>query len=162
MTPTGPEYWYVEKPSIDLLAELGWTPVDAFQEILGPEGSLGRDSQRDVVLVHRLRSAMRKINPEDVPDIAINEAIEVLTKDRTGMDRVRANREVHDLLRDGYRAEWTDDQGTKQIETLRFLDFKDPSNNDLLAVQQMWVNGNRHSRRLDLLLFIDGTPLSLM
>ncbi|MGO1360767.1 MAG: type I restriction endonuclease subunit R [Brevibacterium aurantiacum] len=162
MTPTGPEYWYVEKPSIELLVELGWTPVDAFQEILGPEGSLGRDSQRDVVLVHRLRLAMRKMNPEDVPDIAINEAIEVLTKDRTAMDRVRANREVHDLLRDGYLAEWTDDQGTKQIETLRFLDFKDPSNNDLLAAQQMWVKGNLHSRRLDLALFVNGVPLVLM
>nr|WP_244465373.1 type I restriction endonuclease [Corynebacterium xerosis] len=162
MTPTGPEYRYVEKPSIELLAELGWTPVDAFQEILGPEGSLGRDSQRDVVLVHRLRLAMRKINSEYVPDIAINEAIEVLTKDRTAMDRVRANREVHDLLRDGYLAEWTDDQGMKQIETLRFLDFKDSSNNDLLAVQQMWVKGNLHSRRLDLALFVNGVPLVLM
>lgn len=162
MTPTGPEYWYVEKPSIELLAELGWTPVDAFQEILGPEGSLGRDSQRDVVLVHRLRLAMRKINSEYVPDIAINEAIEVLTKDRTAMDRVRANREVHDLLRDGYLAEWVDDQGAKQIETLRFLDFADPSNNDLLAAQQMWVKGNLHSRRLDLALFVNGVPLVLM
>ena len=31
------------------------------------------------------------------------------------MDRVRANREVHDLLRDGYRAEWTDDRGEQRV-----------------------------------------------
>lgn len=162
MTPVGPEYLYVEKPSVELLSELGWTPVDAFQEVLGPEGSLGRDSQRDVVLTHRMRFAMRELNAEHVPDTAINEAIEALTRNRSAMDRVRANREVHDLLRGGYLAEWTDDQGTKQVESLRFLDFKDPSSNDLLAVRQLWVKGDLHSRRLDLVLFVNGIPLVVM
>ncbi|WP_147796917.1 type I restriction endonuclease subunit R [Cellulomonas sp. Y8] len=162
MVPTGAEYLYVEKPSMELLEQLGWAPVDAFHEVLGPEGTVGRDSQHDVVLTHRLRFAMRKLNPEHVPDAAINEAIEALTKDRTVMDRVRANREVHELLRDGYRAEWTDDRGEQQIETLRFLDFGLPTNNDLLAVQQMWVKGNLHSRRLDVALFVNGIPLVVM
>lgn len=162
MTPTGPEYWYVEKPSIELLTELGWTPVDAFQEVLGPEGTLGRDSRRDVVLTHRLRLAMRQLNSEHVPDKSIDEAIEVLTKDRSVMDRVRANREVHGLLRDGYRTEWTDDRGEKRVEMLRFLDLGAPLSNDLLAVQQLWVKGNLHSRRLDLALFVNGIPLVLM
>ncbi len=162
MAPAGPEYLFVEKPSMELLAELGWTCVDAFQEILGAQGTLGRDSQRDVVLTHRLRFAMRKINSIDVPDASINEAIEALTKDRSIMDRVRANREVYDLLRDGYQAEWTDDNGDKQIATLRYLDLTDPANNDLLAVQQMWVKGNLHSRRLDVALFVNGVPLVLM
>lgn len=162
MAPKGPEARYVEEPSMELLARLGWTPVDAFAEVLGPQGTLGRDSQHDVVLTHRLRFAMRKLNPEEVPDLSINEAVEVLTKDRSVMDRVRANREVYDLLRDGYRAEWTDETGEKRIETLRFLDLKDPANNDLLAVQQMWVKGNLHSRRLDVALFVNGVPLVLM
>ncbi|WP_457207198.1 type I restriction endonuclease subunit R [Nocardioides sp. P5_C9_2] len=162
MVPTGAEYLYVEKPSMELLAELGWTPVDAFHEILGSEGTLGRDSQHDVVLTHRLRYAMRKLNAEYVPYASIDEAIETLTKDRTVMDPARANREVHDLLRDGYRAEWTDDSGAKQIETLRYLDLSEPANNDLLAVQQMWVKGTLHSRRLDAALFVNGVPLVLM
>lgn len=145
-----------------LLGQLGWTPIDAFHETLGAHGTLGRDSQHDVVLTHRLRFAMRKLNGEDVPDASINEAIDALTKDRSVMDRVRANREVYDLLRDGYRAEWTDDSGDKRIETLRYFDLKDPTNNDLLAVQQMWVKGDLHSRRLDVALFVNGVPLVLM
>ncbi len=44
MMARGPEYYYVEKPSMELLAELGWTPVDAFYEVLGGEGTLGRGS----------------------------------------------------------------------------------------------------------------------
>ncbi|MGI8457364.1 MAG: type I restriction endonuclease subunit R, partial [Propionibacteriaceae bacterium] len=162
MTPTGPEYFYVEKPSMELLQQLGWTSVDAFQETLGAGGTLGRDSQRDVVLTHRLRSAMRKLNFGHVLDSSIDEAIEVLAKDRSVIHRVRANREVHDLLRDGYQAEWTDDKGNKQFETLRYLDLSNPGNNDLLAVQQMWVKGNLHSRRLDVALFVNGVPLVLM
>ncbi len=156
MTPSGPEFAYVEKPSMELLGQLGWTQVDAFQESLGPQGTLGRDSQHDVVLTHRLRFAIRKLNEPDVPDASINEAIEELTKDRSVMDRVRANREVYDLLRDGYRAEWVDDRGEKRTRTLRFLDLRNPADNDLVAVQQMWVKGHLHSRRLDVALFVNG------
>ena len=162
MMAKGPEYDYVEKPSMELLAELGWTPVDAFHELLGAQGTLGRDSQHDVILTHRLRLAMRKLNAEDVPDLAINEAIEVLTKDRSVMDRVRANYEVYDLLRNGYQAEWVDGNGDKQIETLRYLDLGDAVNNDRLAVQQMWVKGPLHSRRLDVALFVNGVPLAVL
>ena len=98
MVPNGPEARYVEEPSMELLGQVGWTPVDAFSETLGAQGTLGRDSQHDVVLTHRLRFAMRKLNDPEVPDTAINEAVEALTKDRSAMDRVRANREVYDLL----------------------------------------------------------------
>ena len=37
MMARGPEFDYVEKPSMELLAQLGWTPVDAFTETLGAQ-----------------------------------------------------------------------------------------------------------------------------
>lgn len=162
MVPAGPEYYYVEEPSMQLLGELGWTRVDAWQETFGPGGTLGRDSQHDIILTHRLRAAIRTLNPIDIPDASIDEAVEAVTKDRSVMGRVRANREVYDLLRDGYRAEWVDEHGNKRIELLRYLDLADPTANDLLAAQQMWVKGNLHSRRLDVALFVNGVPLVLM
>ena len=162
MVPVGGEYLYVEKPSLELLGQLGWIAVDAFQETLGPSGTLGRDSQHDVVLTHRLYAAVRRLNPADVPDMAVAEAVAAVTKDRSVMDRVRANREVYDLLRDGYRAEWVDENGDKRIDLLRYLDVVNPAANDLLAVQQMWVKGTMHSRRLDVALFVNGVPLVLM
>ena len=60
----------------------------------------------------------------DIPDPVIDEAVDAITKDRSIMDRVRANREVYNLLRDGYRAEWTKERGDKRIETLRYLDLR--------------------------------------
>jgi len=162
MQARGPEALYVEEPSMELLAELGWTRVDAFFEVLGAGGTLGRDSQHEVVLSHRVRAALRRLNPADVPDGSIQEAIDAITRDRSVMDRVRANRECYDLLRDGYPAEWMDERGEKRGELLRYLDLKDPTANDLLAVQQLWLKGPLHSRRLDVALFVNGIPLVLM
>lgn len=162
MTPSGPEYLYVEKPSMELLAELGWQTIDASQETFGPTGMLGRDSQRQVILAHRLRQVMRALNDSTTPDSAIDEAIEAITRDRSLMHPVRANHEVYGLLRDGYTAEWQDEHGDAQIATVRYLNLADPTANDLLAVQQWSVRGPLHLRRPDVVLFVNGIPLVLM
>ncbi len=63
MTPGGyTEDGLVEQPALALLAELGWSVVNAWSETFGPTGTLGRDSMHEVVLVHRLRDALRWLN----------------------------------------------------------------------------------------------------
>jgi type I restriction enzyme, R subunit len=151
----------VEVPSLELLEELGWTVVNAFKESFGPAGTLGRDSMRQVVLEHRLRDALRLLNP-NVPEAAREEALVAVARNRSVMDRVRANREVHDLLRDGYRAEWRDESGGRQYATVRIVDFRDSSKNDWLAAAQVWVAGDLHRRRTDTVLFVNGIPLVLL
>jgi type I restriction enzyme R subunit len=151
----------VERPALELLGELGWTVVNAFRETFGPAGTLGRDSMRDVVLTHKLRDALSWLNPQ-VPEAIREEALAALAKDRSVMDRVRANREVYDLVRDGYRAEWQDEAGDRQYATISYVDFRDSSNNDWLAASQVWVAGDLHRRRADTVLFVNGVPLVLM
>ncbi len=114
----------VEQPALELLAQLGWTVVNAFSETFGPAGTLGRDSMHDVVLTHRVRDALRWLNPQ-VPEAIREEALAAIAKDRSVMDRVRANREVYDLIRDGHRAEWQDEHGEKQYATVQYVDFRD-------------------------------------
>ncbi len=150
----------VEGPSLELLEQLGWTHVDAFEEGFGPAGSLGRDSQRDVFLTHRLRDALTALNPQ-VPVVVREEALAELTRDRSVMDRVRANREVYDLIRDGYRAEW-DEAGQRKFATVVFIDFRVADRNDWLAVSQLWVTGDLYKRRPDTVLFVNGIPLVVM
>ena len=151
----------VERPALELLEELGWTVVSAFRETFGPAGTLGRDSMHDVVLIHRLRDGLRWLNPQ-VPAAIREEALAAVARDRSVMDRVRANREVYDLVRDGYRAEWQDDNGERQYATVQYLDFRDSSNNDWLAASQVWVAGELYRRRADTVLFVNGIPLVLM
>jgi type I restriction enzyme R subunit len=162
VNPPGPysEAGLVEEPALELLAELGWEVVHAWGETFGPAGTLGRDSMHEVVLVHRLRDAIQRLNA-GVPEHIREEALQAFRKDRSVMDRVRANREVYDLVRDGYRAEWRDDRGESQFATVCFVDFSDSSKNDWLAASQVWVAGDLYRRRTDVVLFVNGIPLVL-
>ncbi|MEZ5374382.1 MAG: hypothetical protein R2704_16990 [Microthrixaceae bacterium] len=94
----------------------------AGSEEFGSAGTLGRDSIADVVLVHRLRDAIVRLNP-GLPALVAQEALDEFVKDRSAMDPVRANKAVHELLRDGYRASWRNDDGDDVYETVRFIDF---------------------------------------
>lgn len=147
----------VERPALRLLRDLGWRVATGFGETLGSAGTLGRDSQAEVILVHRLRDALRSINP-GVPDAAIETAIERLTANRSAMDRVRANREVYRLLRDGTKVE-TEINGNRETVTIRYVHWDRADANDWLAVSQLWVTGEMYKRRADVALFVNGVPL---
>jgi type I restriction enzyme R subunit len=150
-----------EQPALRALAALGWDVVNAFTETFGPAGTLGRDSQDQVVLVYRLRDALERLSP-DVPWHVREEALEELVRDRSIMDRVRASQEVHGLIRDGYKASWRDDGGEVQEATVRYIDFRHADENDWLASNQVWIAGELHRRRADTILFVNGIPLVLM
>src|SRR5215211_6411845 len=161
MTPRAlTEAELVERPALDLLAELGWTVVNAYTETLGRTGSLGRDSLHEIVLIHRLRDALQHLNPS-IPDDIREEALAAVTKDRSVMDPTRANREIYSLLRDGYSAEWRDHTGEPGFATVRYVDFTDPTRNNWLAASQVWIAGELHRRRADVILFVNGISLVL-
>ncbi|MDP8928198.1 MAG: type I restriction endonuclease, partial [Actinomycetota bacterium] len=150
----------VEQPAMKLLRDLGWEVASGFDELLGRAGTLGRNSQAEVVLGHRLRSALRGINP-GVPEEALDEAVEVLTQNRSAMDRVRANREVYRLLREGLKVE-TEVDGRPETVAVRLIHWDNVEVNDWLAVSQLWVTGEMYQRRADIVLFVNGIPLVLV
>ena len=55
----------VQKTFADHLRDvLGWESVYAYNtETFGPNGTLGRDSERDAVLKRELRNALERLNP---------------------------------------------------------------------------------------------------
>ena len=148
----------VEQPALQLLSQLGWEPASGFNEVLGPAGTLGRDSQTQVVLIHRLRNALRGLNP-GAPDEAIGKAIDVLLANRSLMHPVRANRDIYKLLRDGTKIEVQATDGTTDIVTVRYMNWDSVHTNDWFAVSQFWVTGEMYKRRADLVLFVNGIPL---
>ena len=148
----------VEQPSLRLLEQLGWEVVSGFDETLGPAGTLGRNSQSEPVLGYRLGDALRSLNP-GVSQSALDEAAEQLLADRSAMGRVRANREVYGLLRDGARVEVPGDGGERRMVAVRFVDWNRASANDWLAVSQFWIAGDMYKRRADVVLFVNGIPL---
>jgi type I restriction enzyme R subunit len=93
----------IEQPAIQLLEhELGWNSVNAFDEWSPGISSLGRETKREVVLTSRLEPALQSLNPE-LPAEALDAAVEELTRDRSALSLVEANREIDKLLRGGVK-----------------------------------------------------------
>ena len=69
----------IQKSAADLLEnELGWQSVYAFdKETLGADGTLGRQSYAEVLLLRELRSALLRLNGW-MTDRQVSEAVDVL------------------------------------------------------------------------------------
>src|SRR5438132_1004062 len=93
------EQHLVEIPAIEVFEDLEWETVNAYHEVLGPDGTLGRDNKSEVFLVRRLRAAVERLNPGISPE-AIDEAVAEIMKPRVALHYARANQEVYSLLRD--------------------------------------------------------------
>lgn len=153
----------IEQPAMELLQCLGWKTYNAYNEF-GAAGSspLLRETKGEVVLVGRLRPVLERLNPE-VPREAIAEAMEELTRDRGTMDPVAANREVYKLIRDGVSVAFEDPKSGEQTsDYVKVIDWEDHGANDFLAVNQLWVTGEMHTRRTDVIGFVNGIPLLFM
>ena len=50
----------IEQPAIARLQSLGWQAANCYQESFGPQGSLGRQTPAEVVLLPRLLAALRR------------------------------------------------------------------------------------------------------
>jgi type I restriction enzyme R subunit len=149
----------IEQPTIALFVELGWETLNCYHENFGPLSLLGRETMADVVLPHRLRAAIEKLNPGISPN-ALELAVDELVKDRTTLSPVRANQEVHRLLKNGIRVPTRrGDDEEESIETVQVIDWTTPGNNDFLLASQFWISGDYGKKRADLVGFLNGIPL---
>jgi hypothetical protein len=67
----------IETPTLALLKDLGWENANCLNGSFGAEGTLGRKTSSEVVLLSRLRPALERFNPE-LPLHTINLAIDEL------------------------------------------------------------------------------------
>ena len=150
----------IEQPAIALFRDLGWTSANCFYETFGEQGTLGRETSSDVVLIKRLRAALGKLNP-GLNEDAASQAIEELTRDRSTMSLVQANSEIYRLLKNGVKVTVRGgEQGQEDtVETIRVIDWNEPANNDFFLASQFWVTGEMYKRRADLVGFVNGLPL---
>lgn len=140
----------------------GWENVYAYNsETFGSQGTLGRVSERDVVLVRDLRAALERLNP-DIPLPARQQAIEKLTRVDFARSLIQHNREFYQFLRGGVPVEWRDASGETRHAHARVIDFRNADHNRFLAVRELKVQGVRvphYNRRADLVCFVNGLPL---
>jgi len=145
----------IEAGLLETFRELG------YETVAGPEIAPGgerpeRESFRDVVLVERLRAALRRLN-RALPAGVIEDALrKLLRSDRPGL--VESNRRFHQMLVEGVDVE-VPLEGRIAYEKARVVHFDDPRMNDFLAVSQLTVVGERG--RLDVVVYLNGLPVAV-
>jgi type I restriction enzyme, R subunit len=143
---------------------LGWLADVGYGHVYGPDiahdgASPERASYRQVLLIDRLRKAVARLNP-NVPQAAREDAIKQVIDLGTPV-LLAANRHFHRLLVAGVPVQYPID-GETRGDFVRLVDWAEPARNEWLAVNQFSITGPHHTRRPDIVLFINGLPLVLI
>jgi type I restriction enzyme R subunit len=156
----------VEEAALAWLEAVGWRIAHG-PDIAPDMPAAERRDYSEVVLAQRLRDALARLNPA-LPAEALEDAFRKLTRPQAP-DLMQRNRALHRLLVDGVTVEYRTREGEVRGAQARVLDFDDPAGNDWLAVNQFSVTdlpagqaGNKHSRRPDIVLFVNGLPLAVL
>ncbi|MEY3775401.1 MAG: Type restriction enzyme protein [Verrucomicrobiota bacterium] len=149
----------VEEAALTWFGELGYA-VGHGPHLAPGEPKAERDGFGEVVLVGRLREAIRRLNPA-IPEEAREEALRKVLRVAT-TSLVQTNRSFHRLLRDGVDVEYARPDGSIKGDKARLVDFADVRANDWFVVNQFTVIEAGHNRRPDVIVFVNGLPLALI
>ncbi|MBI2842375.1 MAG: type I restriction endonuclease subunit R [Armatimonadetes bacterium] len=151
----------VEQAALAWLEDLGYTVLHGPEIAAGMLGAERSDpNYHDVILEERLRQALVRLNP-DLPNEALEDAYRKLTRG-DAPSLVERNRAAHRLIVDGVTVEYRRKDGSIAGAQARALDFDTPDNNDWLVVNQFTVAEGQHTRRPDVVLFVNGLPLAVI
>ena len=148
----------IETFAIELLTILGYEYIYA-PDIAPDSENKERESFAEVLLLDRLQTAVKRINPS-IPTEAQAEAIKEIQ--RIASPEMLANNETfHRLLTEGIPVSKRVD-GVERGDRVWLIDFKNPKNNDFIVANQFTVIENGNNKRPDILLFVNGIPLVLI
>jgi type I restriction enzyme R subunit len=148
----------LEQEALGWLAEVGYQHRNGPD--LAPDGSTPeRSDYRQVLLVERLRQAVAALNP-NVPQAARDDAVKQVVDLGTPV-LLAANRQFHRLLITGVPVQYQRD-GETRGDFVKLVDWAAPVRNEWLAVNQFSITGPHHTRRPDIVLFVNGLPLVLI
>lgn len=143
---------------------LGWLSEVGYAHLYGPNIAYDgdnpeRESYRDVLLTMRLRTAIARLNPQ-VPLAAREDALRQILELGVPV-QLSANRLFHRLLVGGVPVQYQKD-GETRGDFVRLIDWADVRANEWLAINQFSIQGPKHTRRPDIILFVNGLPLVLL
>ncbi|HKI83915.1 MAG TPA: type I restriction endonuclease, partial [Candidatus Krumholzibacteria bacterium] len=159
MTERGVTESVVEEAALAWLESVGWQVAHGADLVPGTPGAERTDYQH-VILERRLRDALARLNP-GLPAEALDDAFRQITRPE-GPTLTTRNRAFHRLLVDGVPVEYRDDTGAIRGAQATIVDFGAVGSNDWLAVNQFTVTENKHTRRPDVVLFVNGLPLGVI
>lgn len=148
----------LERWVLEILEELGWTPVYGPDMAPGESGA-ERDDYRDVVLDGRLAAAVQWLNSHLPPD-SVAEVVRTVQRAESPLIESE-NWNAYRYLIQGVPVEYRDEGGGLRSDRAWLIDWDNPTNNDLTAINQFSIEGPKRTRRPDVLLFVNGLPLAI-
>jgi type I restriction enzyme R subunit len=145
----------IEEAALEILQGLGYKVIHG-TEIAPDSESPERAKWDDVVLVDRLRSAIDKFNP-DIPTDAKDEALKKVLRS-SSHKLVKNNQTYHKYLTQGVEVEYRT-KGRIKGDIVQLFNFENPKQNEFLAINQFTIIENKHNRRPDIILFVNGLPI---
>jgi len=122
--------------------------------------SNGENSQREgfdsIILEQQFKTSLKRLNP-DLPESARVEAyLQVIN---LGSNDIMTNNEkFHKMITEGVTVEYFKDGNTIGMQ-VKLIDFENYEKNEFWVVNQFAIKENNWSKRLDIVLFINGLPL---
>lgn len=148
----------LEQEVLGWLAEVGYRVVCGY-DVAPDSDKPWRANFNQVLLLDQLRGAIARLNPS-VPMVAREDALaQVVNLDTPA--QLSANRAFHRLLVNGVPVQYQRD-GETVGDFVRLVDFENPTANEWLAINQFTIKGPKHTRRPDIILFVNGLPLVVL
>ncbi|MBC6487346.1 type I restriction endonuclease subunit R [Aeromonas hydrophila] len=148
----------LEQEVLGWLAEVGYRVVCGY-DVAPDSDNPWRANFNQVLLLDQLRGAIARLNPF-VPMVAREDALaQVVNLDTPA--QLSANRAFHRLLVNGVPVQYQRD-GETVGDFVRLVDFENPAANEWLAINQFTIKGPKHTRRPDIILFVNGLPLVVL
>ena len=148
----------LEQEGLGWLRNVGYTLLNGY-EIAVDGATPERPDYKNTLLPLRLRESINRLNP-NIPLAAREDAFRQV-QDLGIPSLLSANRHFHKLLVNGVPVQYQKD-GETRGDFVRLVDWEMPTKNDWVAVNQFTIKGARHTRRPDIILFVNGLPLVLL
>jgi type I restriction enzyme R subunit len=148
----------LEQEALGWLSDVGYTLLSGY-DIAVDGAAPERADYKNTLLPFRLREAINRLNPS-IPASAREDALRQV-QDLGIPSLLSANRHFHKLLVNGVPVQYQKD-GETRGDFVRLVDWETPAKNDWVAVNQFTIKGARHTRRPDIILFVNGLPLVLL
>lgn len=121
-----------------------------------PDGT-GRKDKKQVVLADVMLESLCRINP-DIPEQAVRTVVDELCHTPVSENLMLTNYQNYQKIRNGIIVEYNKN-GKKTSNILHLLPYNDVLSNTFTVASQMWIKGETHRHRPDLIIFINGFPL---
>lgn len=149
----------VQESAGHLLEELGWRVEFAYnKEALGEDGSFGRKTYKDILLVRYFMEALKKLNPW-LPSELAEEVLRTFEQHLSTASLMQINEEKYSYIRDGIPVKVKKPNGKVEEKKAAVIDFTNVENNNFLAIKELKVHGDLYRRRTDIVGFVNGIPL---